>query len=77
MKHVQVLGTGCPKCEKLAALVEQVARERRFDIELEKVTEIHRIADFGVVATPALAVDGTVVAAGKIPSADELAQHLA
>ena len=77
MKHVQVLGTGCPKCQKLASLVEQVAQQRQLDVKLEKVTDITEIADFGVVATPALAVDGKIVVAGKLPSADEIAGHLA
>lgn len=74
MKLVQVLGTGCAKCQKLATLAEEIANERQLDVKVEKVTDITEIANFGIVATPALAVDGTVVAAGKIPSADELAR---
>jgi small redox-active disulfide protein 2 len=77
MKQVQVLGTGCPKCKKLASLVERVAQERQLDVQIEKVTDITRIADFGAVTTPALAIDGRIVVAGKIPSEDELASHLA
>lgn len=74
MKLVQVLGTGCTKCQKLATLAEKVAGERGLDVRVEKVTSIVGIAEFGVVATPAIAVDGNVVVAGKIPSEDELAQ---
>ena len=76
MKQVKVLGTGCRKCEKLAELVTTVADERQLDVELEKVTDIEQIADFGVVATPALVIDGEIVFAGRVPSADELARHL-
>jgi small redox-active disulfide protein 2 len=74
MKLVQVLGTGCAKCQKLATLAEKVASDRGLDVRVEKVTSIVDIAEFGVVATPAIAVDGAVVVAGKIPSEDELAQ---
>ncbi len=77
MRQVQVLGTGCPKCQKLAKLVLAVADERQLEIDLEKVTEIDRIAEFGIVATPALVVDGKIVFAGKIPSPEELASKLA
>jgi small redox-active disulfide protein 2 len=77
MKQVKVLGTGCRKCQKLAELVEKVADEHQYNINLEKVTDIVKIADFGIVATPALVVDGKIVFAGKIPSVDELTRLLA
>lgn len=72
MKKIQVLGTGCPSCRRLAELTEQVARELQIEYELEKVTEIERIVAFGVVATPALVVDGDVKASGQVPGLDEL-----
>jgi small redox-active disulfide protein 2 len=77
MKQVKVLGTGCRKCQKLAELVAKVADEHQYTINLEKVTDIVKIADFGIVATPALVVDGKIVFAGKIPSVDELTRLLA
>ena len=77
MRQVKVLGTGCPKCQKLAELVMNVASERQLDIDLEKVTDITRIAEYGIVATPALVVDDAIVFAGKLPSKDELANALA
>jgi len=52
MMQVQILGTGCPKCKKLASLVERVAQDRQLDLQIEKVTDITRIAEYGVVATP-------------------------
>ena len=66
--RIQILGTGCPKCRKLAALAEQAVRELGVQAEVEKVTDINEIVAFGVVATPALAVDGVVKVSGKIPS---------
>ncbi len=77
MKKIQVLGTGCPSCRTLAERAEQAARELHADFELEKVTEIDRIVTFGVVATPALVVDGQVRVSGKVPSVDELKDMLA
>lgn len=69
---LQILGTGCPKCNKLAELVERVAREQKLDFTLEKVTDITAIMAAGVMMTPALVVDGTVIVSGRIPSESEL-----
>ena len=71
MKKIQVLGTGCPKCKKLAELAEAAARELGIEYDLEKVTDINEIMAFGVMMTPALVVDGEVKLAGRLPSADE------
>jgi small redox-active disulfide protein 2 len=76
MKQVQVLGTGCRKCQKLAELVKTVASEHQFDINLEKVTEIDKIADFGILAIPALVVDGKVLVSGRVPSEAEIQEFL-
>ena len=65
MRKIQILGTGCPKCKKLAEVAEAAARELGMEFEMEKVTDIARIVDFGVMATPGLAVDGKVLSAGK------------
>lgn len=72
MKNLQILGTGCPKCEKLAELVESTVNEMGIEYTLEKVTDIHKIMDFGVMITPALVVDGDVKIAGKVPSIEEI-----
>ena len=72
MKKIQILGTGCPKCKKLAENAEAAAKELGIEYELQKVTEINEIMKFGVMMTPALAVDGEVKVVGKIPSADEI-----
>ncbi|MBN2339396.1 MAG: TM0996/MTH895 family glutaredoxin-like protein [Acidobacteria bacterium] len=74
---IQILGTGCPKCRKLAESAEEAARELGVEHEIEKVTEIDRIMAFGVMMTPALAVDGEVKAVGKVPSVEEIKKMLA
>ena len=73
---IQVLGTGCPKCLKLAENAEAAARELELEFELVKVTDIVEITGFGVMMTPALAVDSQVKFQGKCPSVDELKEIL-
>ena len=77
MKTIQVLGTGCPKCEKLAEVAEAAAKALGIEYELVKVTDITEIMTFGVMMTPALAIDGEVKVVGKVPSEDEIKALLA
>ena len=72
MKKLQILGTGCPKCNALAEAAKTAADELGLEYEIEKVTDIKTIMSFGVMTTPAVAVDGTVKVAGKLPSHAEL-----
>jgi small redox-active disulfide protein 2 len=72
MKRIQILGTGCPKCRKLAEAAEQAAKELGIDYTIEKVTGINDIMKFGVMLTPALVVDGEVKVVGKVPALDEI-----
>ena len=72
MIKLQVLGTGCPKCKKLADNTEAAAKALGIEYEIEKVTDINEIMKFGVMMTPALAVDGKVKVVGKVISAEEI-----
>lgn len=72
MKKIQILGTGCPKCKQLAKQAETAAKESGIPYEIEKVTDIQMIVEFGVMSTPALVVDGQVKAAGRVPSVEEI-----
>jgi len=76
MKKIQILGTGCPKCKKLAENAEAAAKELGIEFEIEKVTDINEIMKFGVMVTPALAVDGEVKVVGKVLSQDEIKKIL-
>jgi len=76
MKKIQILGAGCPKCKKLAENAEAAAQELGIEYELEKVTNINEIMKFGVMMTPALAVDGEVKVVGKVPTAEEIKEML-
>ena len=77
MRKLQILGTGCPKCKKLAENAEAAAKALGVEYELVKVTSINEIMKFGVMMTPALAVDGAVKVVGKVPSPDEIKKLLA
>ncbi len=72
MKKIQILGTGCAKCEKLAKNAQQAVKESGADCAVEKVTDILQITNFGVMVTPALAIDGEVKVVGKVLSPDEI-----
>ena len=72
MKKLQILGTGCPKCKKLFELTDQAAKSIGIEYEIEKVEDIQQIVAFGVMMTPALAVNGEVKLSGKVPTMDEI-----
>ena len=72
MMKVQILGTGCAKCERLREQAELAIAELGDGYELEKISDIEEIVDFGIMMTPALAVDGEVKVVGKVISKDEI-----
>ena len=76
MKKIQILGTGCPKCKLLMANAEAAVKAIGVEATIEKVEKIQDILKFGVMTTPALVVDGTVKSAGKVLSADQVAELL-
>ena len=76
MKKLEILGTGCPKCKKLAALAEEAARSLDLEYEIVKVTDISEIMKRGVMMTPALVVNGEVKVVGKVPNVDEIKKML-
>lgn len=69
---IQVLGTGCPKCKKTAEAAQSAIDELGIDAEIVKVTDLNEIMKFGVMLTPALAVDGNVKVVGKVPTVDQV-----
>lgn len=76
MKTLQILGTGCPKCTKLAQNTETAAKELGLEYDILKVTDINAIMGFGVMMTPALVVDGQVKVVGKVPDVTEIKKLL-
>ena len=74
--RIQVLGTGCAKCTKLAMHAEEAAKRTNIGFTLEKVTDINKIVALGVMATPALVVDGKLKCSGNVPSVEQLEKML-
>lgn len=72
MKKLQILGTGCAKCQKLMDNVKAAAEQLGLEYEMVKITQISDITKFGVMMTPALAVDGQVKSSGKVLEIDAI-----
>jgi len=72
MMKIEILGTGCPKCETVARNVEQAVAALGIQAEVIKVTDITEIAARGVMLTPALSIDGEIKAVGKVPIVGEI-----
>ncbi|MFH1314100.1 MAG: thioredoxin family protein [Candidatus Eisenbacteria bacterium] len=68
---IQILGPGCPKCKKAFEHARQAIEELGGGVELEKIEDLKSIMTFGVMVTPAVAVDGDVKTSGKLPSVDD------
>jgi len=77
MRKIEILGTGCPKCQKLHDEVQQAAFELSLECHIVKVTDIQKITSYGVMMTPALVVDGVVKVVGKVPPREEIKKLLA
>ncbi len=73
---IQILGTGCPKCKKLAANAEAAVAAAGVECAIEKVTDINEIMAFGVMMTPALAVDGEIKSVGKVLAPEDIKSFL-
>ena len=72
MKKIQILGTGCAKCQQLTANAEAAAKQLGLPFEIVKVTQIPEIMKFGVMSTPALAVDGVVKSSGRLLTPEQI-----
>ena len=72
MKKIQILGTGCAKCNELAANAKEAAMVLGEEFEIEKVTELTEIMKFGCMTTPGLAINGTLVSQGKRLKPDQI-----
>ena len=74
--EIKVLGTGCTKCRSLEKLTHEAVNAIAIDASIEKVEDIYKIMQMGVMTTPALVVDKKVVLSGRLPSLDELKEIL-
>lgn len=72
MKKIQILGTGCAKCNELADNAQKAADQSGTAVEFEKVTKLNDIMQFGCMTTPGLAIDGQLVSQGKVLKPDQI-----
>jgi len=73
---IEILGTGCPKCKQTLSNAEKAVKQLGIDAQIVKIEKINDIMNYGVMITPALAIDGEVKIAGKIPSPDQIAEWI-
>lgn len=73
---IQILGSGCPNCKKLEANAREAIAALGINAEIEKITDIDQIMNFGVMMTPALAIDGVVKSSGKVLSKEQIMELL-
>lgn len=76
MVHIQVVGSGCPTCERLETLCRAVVEENAIEAKIEKITDINRFSDLGVFLTPGLLINGILVSSGKLPTKLEIASWI-
>lgn len=76
MKEIKVLGPGCPKCEQLRKNVEQAVAQSGVECDIEKITDMLKMSEYGVMITPALVVDGEVKSVGKVLSVEDIQPFL-
>ncbi|MEW6136336.1 MAG: thioredoxin family protein [Bacteroidales bacterium] len=70
--NIKVLGTGCPKCKALEKAIREVVEENHYDAQIEKVEDIVKIMNYGILATPGMVINEKVVSSGRLLSKDEI-----
>lgn len=76
MDSIKILGSGCPKCKKTAAIVEQVVKENNFDASIERVEEVEDMIKYNIIVTPAVVLNEKVMIKGRVPRKAEILKLL-
>jgi len=74
--NIKVLGGGCCKCENLLEAVKEAVAEKKIEAEIEYITDMSKIMEYGIMSTPALMVDNKVVSMGRVLKAKEVLKYL-
>lgn len=77
MVTIKILGSGCPNCQKLAAIAQKAASQLGIEFKLEKVTDYNEIMKYPILSTPGLVINEKLVSAGRIPNEAEVTSFLA
>ena len=70
--EIKVFGPGCARCKQTEAIVSQAIAETTYDVSLKKISDLKEIMAAGVMSTPALSIQGTIVCAGRVPTKSEV-----
>lgn len=73
---IQILGTGCPKCKALEANAKIAIDKLGVEASVEKITDIDKMMEMGVMMTPAFAIDGDVKTVGKVLTPDQISDYI-
>jgi small redox-active disulfide protein 2 len=73
---IEVLGMGCANCNKVYQNAVEAVKLSGKEVEVAKVEDIKKIMSYGVLSTPALAIDGVVKAAGKVPKVEDIKEWI-
>jgi small redox-active disulfide protein 2 len=74
--NIKVLGGGCCKCENLLAAVKEAVAEKGIDAEIEYITDMAKIMEYGIMSTPALMIDSKIVSMGRVLKAKDVLKFL-
>ena len=77
MMKITIYGPGCSKCKQAEEVVKRVVAESAAVVEVEKITDLREMVKAGVMSTPAVAVDGVLIMAGRVPKPEEVKAWLA
>jgi small redox-active disulfide protein 2 len=76
MKNVKILGIGCAICKTTQKMLEDIAKEKGIEVQIEKIEDIQKIMAYGVMSTPAIVIDDKVIHEGGIPSRKKIEELL-
>ena len=76
MLNIKVVGSGCANCQMLEQLCREIVSENNIEAEIEKVTDVNKFADLGIMITPGLLLNNKVVSSGKIPTKSTLSHWI-
>jgi small redox-active disulfide protein 2 len=76
MLFIQVVGPGCYNCQKLESLCKEVVTEEKIEAQIEKVTDIRRFHELGILMTPGLLINGRVISSGRLPAKSMIANWI-